>query len=78
MPPTEEVMATGFVTLCLCECLVRGIVLIYRDQKAIQGVTSHCGGHDRGLPWFALSRTLASYGASTVARVSGRGRVAEV
>jgi hypothetical protein len=41
----------------LCECLVRGNVLIYRAQKAIQKmIAAHGGGHGRGLPWLAPIR----------------------
>jgi hypothetical protein len=42
-------------------------------------IAAHVGGHGWGLPGLApisiLSGTLASYGASAVARTSGRGRV---
>ena len=41
-------------------------------------VAAHGGGHGRGLPRWLLSGTLPSHGASAVARVSDRGRVAEV
>jgi hypothetical protein len=39
---------------------------------------THGGGHGQGLPRSLLSGTLPSQGASAVARVSDRGRVAEV
>ena len=39
---------------------------------------AHGGGHGWGSPDSLLSGTLASYGVSAVARVSDRGRVAEV
>ncbi len=39
---------------------------------------AHGGGHGQGLPRSLLSGTLPSHGASAVARVSDRGRVAEV
>ena len=39
---------------------------------------AHGGGHGRGLPRSLLSGTLLSHGASAVARVSDRGRLAEV
>ena len=38
----------------------------------------HVGCHCSGFPGSFLSGTLLSYGASTVARTSGRGHVAEV
>ena len=41
-------------------------------------VAAHGRGHGRGLPRSLLSGTLPSHGASAVARVSDRGRVAEV
>ena len=41
-------------------------------------IAAHGGGHGRGLPRSILSRTLPSHWASAVARVSDRGRVAEV
>jgi len=41
-------------------------------------IVAHGGGHGRGLPCSLLSGTLPSHGASVVARVSDRGRVAEV
>ena len=60
-------------------CLVRGNVIIYRAQKAIQEMNAaHGGGHGLGLTGSILSGTLASYGDSAVARTSDRGRVAEV
>ena len=41
-------------------------------------IAAHGGGHGQGLPRSLLSGTLPSHGASAVARVSDRGRVAEV
>ena len=60
------------------ECLFRGNVGIHRAPKAIQVD----GSRPRrvslpGFPRSSLSGTLASYGASAVARTSGRGHVAE-
>ena len=56
---------------------MRSNVVIHRGQKPIQGDdTGYVGCHDKvslALP----SGTLASYGAPTVARTSGRGHVAE-
>ena len=65
----------GFWTL---ECVFRGNVGIHRAPKAIQVD----GSRPRrvslpGFPRSSLSGTLASYGASAVARTSGRGHVAE-
>jgi len=60
------------------ECVFRGNVGIHRAPKAIQVD----GSRPRrvslpGFPCSSLSGTLASYGASAVARTSGRGHVAE-
>jgi hypothetical protein len=41
-------------------------------------IVAHVGVHDSGFPGSLLSGTLLSYGASTVARTSDRGHVAEV
>jgi len=48
-------------------------------RKLFKEVTAaHVGCHYSGFPGSFLSGTLASYGASTVARTSGRGHVSEV
>ena len=58
------------------ECVVRGNVGIHRNPKPIQVDGSRPRRVSwQGFPGSSLSRTLASYGASTVARTSGRGHV---
>jgi hypothetical protein len=48
-------------------------------RKLFKEVTAaHVGCHCAGFPGSFLSGTLASYGASTVARTSDRGHVVEV
>jgi len=60
------------------ECLFRSNVGIRRAHKAIQADGSRPRrGSWRGFPGSPLSGTLSSYGASAVARTSGRGHVAE-
>ena len=63
----------------LCECLVRGNGIIHRAQKVIQG--DDCRPRRRSRlrsPPLAPIRNSSSDGVSDVARVSDRGRVAEV
>ena len=68
----------GSVTLWTLECLFRGNFGIHRAPKAIQVDGSRPRRKSwQGFPGSLLSGTLASYGASAVARTSGRGHVAE-
>ncbi len=58
------------------ECVFRGNVGIHRAPKTIQVDDSRPRRVSlRGFPCSSLSGTLASYGASAVARTSGRGHV---
>jgi hypothetical protein len=80
-PATSGVIAQvspALPYLWTLECVLRGNVGIHRVPKAIQVD----GSRPRrvslpGFPRSSLSGTLASYGASAVARTSGRGHVAE-
>jgi hypothetical protein len=67
--------ACGLWTL---ECVFRGNVGIHRAPKAIQVDGSRPRRVSlRGFPCSSLSGTFVSYGASVVARTSGRGHVTE-
>jgi hypothetical protein len=68
----------GYPQLWTLEWVVRGNVGIHRARKVIQVDGSRPRRVSwQGFPGSSLSGTLASYGASAVARTSGRGHVAE-
>ena len=67
-----------FLGLWTLECLVRSNIGIPRTHKVIQGDGSRPRRMSlQGFPGSFLSGTLSSYGASSVARTSGRGHVVE-
>ena len=81
LPPVHRPVFTfhhvvGFGALVLC---VGGNGIIHSAHKAIQGDDCCPRQSSRsGFPDSPLSGTLLSYGASTFARTSDRGHVAEV
>jgi len=69
---------SSYFGLWTLECLFRSNVGIHRARKAIQVDGSRPRRRSwQGFPGSLLSGTLASYGAATVARTSGRGHVVE-